>query len=452
MVKITTDRQVAALKPGEALYERRIDGVRGLIVRTFPSGTKAFEFRYVAMNGTRRRLPLGNYPGLTLAKASEEALILQVTVVKGGDPAADRAAAKKLARTGDTLADLAEAYFDASAIGLHGGKKRPKRSSTITVERSRFQKRIQPALGERRFADIKRADIKQFMRGLATSGECSADYVASVGRTLGSIFAFAVHEERLDANPVSGLSKPLETVPRERMFSEAALKSLWLALSKPIPDGMKRAPRKQDPDDTWVPAEPTVSLALRLALLTLTRRQDVAGAQWQEIDVKAKTWIIPSDRHKSRKAHVVPLSDTALALLRSAAALQFPEQTIESGLAGFIFPSRTLKNGHISEGALTKALSRTCANLGLPHGTPHDFRRTASTMLTGERTGIRRFIISKVLSHTAQEGAAVTEVYDRNDYLSEKRFALNAWERLLLDIVGEKQPTENVVPLKLANP
>ena len=437
MAKITTDRQVAGLKPKKRLYETRIDGVRGLIVRTFPSGTRAFEFRYVSLNGTRRRLPLGNYPGLTLSKASEDALILQVEVVKGGDPAADRATAKKLARTGDTLSDLAEDYFKAAAKGLHGGRNRPKRPSTISVERSRFDKQIKPLLGERRFANIKRTDIKQFMRELSVTGSLSADYVASVGRTLSSIFAFAVHEERLEANPVHGLTKPRETVHRERMFDEPALKSIWQALSKPIPVGMKRQPRKQEDGNRWVPVEPTVSLALRLTLLTLTRRQDVAGAQWSEFDLKAKIWVIPSDRHKSRRPHVVPLSDAAIEVLKAAAKLHWADSTLESPLVGFVFPSRTKVDAHISESAMTKAMARACADLKISHGTPHDFRRTGATLLTGERAGIRRFIVSKVLGHAAQEGAAVTEVYDRNDYLPEKRLALNAWEKLLLEIVNE---------------
>ncbi len=57
--------------------------------------------------------------------------------------------------------------------------------------------------------------------------------------------------------------------------------------------------------------------------------------------------------------------------------------------------------------------------------------------MTGEQNAIRRFIFGKVLGHTAHEGAAVTSVYDRNEYLSEKRTALDAWGR---HVVGLLQP------------
>ncbi|MBU1383943.1 MAG: Arm DNA-binding domain-containing protein, partial [Alphaproteobacteria bacterium] len=62
----STDRQIAALKPADKVYEMSVGDSRGLGVRVFPTGLKQFEFRYVATNGTRRRLCLGAYPDLSL--------------------------------------------------------------------------------------------------------------------------------------------------------------------------------------------------------------------------------------------------------------------------------------------------------------------------------------------------------------------------------------------------
>ncbi len=337
-----------------------------------------------------------------------------------------------------------------SKLRVHGGRNRPKRPSTIQVERYRFSTQISPELGERKFADITRSDIKQFMRTLVTRGDLSADYIASIGRTLSSVFAFAVHEERLDANPVFGLTKPLATVSRERMFDEDALKKLWQALAKPLPEGLKRHPQKPCTPEAkeWPPVDPLVSSALRFALLTLTRRQDVVGADWSEFDFKAKTWTVPSARHKSRKTHVVPLTGTAMAMLRKAAEVTGLELDEENPPNGFVWPSRTRDDGHLSDGALTTAVRRLCEELKIPHGSPHDFRRTGATLLTSERGGVRRFIVSKVLGHSAQEGAAVTEVYDRNDYLAEKRHALERWEALLAEIVNEAKAPANIFRLR----
>ena len=126
------------------------------------------------------RLPIGSYPGLSLADAREKAHVLRVSVVNGADPAADNAIARTAARTGDTLAELADAYFQAATKGLHGGKGRPKRASTLAVERTRFTLHIGPRIGLRRFRKIARADIKAFMRELAAGGNLAADTVASV--------------------------------------------------------------------------------------------------------------------------------------------------------------------------------------------------------------------------------------------------------------------------------
>ena len=85
---------------------------------------------------------------------------------------------------------------------------------------------------------------------------------------------------------------------------------------------------------------------------------------------------------------------------------------------------------------------------------PHDFRRTGASFLTGERIGIPRFIVSRVLNQAPDTGgaAAVTAVYDRNEYLSEKRKALDSWAALLAEIVSGKPRAGNVTPISAGRP
>jgi integrase len=403
---LTTDRQVAALKPGASPYEASIGGARGLSVRVFPSGAKQWVFRYVAKNGTRRRMPLGDYPGLPLADATTKAAARRVEVVDGEDPAAERLAERKRARTGETLQELADAYFAAAEKGLHREGGRPKRPSSVAVEKTRFKVHIKPKLGDRRFAEIGRSDIKQHMRELA-SGSIAPDTVASVGRTLSAILAFAVHEERLGANPAAGLTQPLALRERDRMFSDESLAAIWKALRAPLPEGYVKSPRKPK---AGAPkrgaAEPAISLALQLALLTLTRRSDVADADWAEFDLAARSWAVPAARHKSRHAHVVPLGDEAIRVLEEAARLNGgAELDPKVRRSGPVFRSPVNHARAITAHGITRALSRTCKDLNLTAGSPHDFRRCGATHLTGERLGFRRFVVSKVLGHAAHDGA-----------------------------------------------
>ena len=83
---------------------------RGLTLHLLPSGLKSFEFRCVAIAGRRRRMVLGTYPALSLSEAKRKALALRLAVVEGRDPAGERLAEREAARTGETFAELVEAF------------------------------------------------------------------------------------------------------------------------------------------------------------------------------------------------------------------------------------------------------------------------------------------------------------------------------------------------------
>ena len=92
----------------------------------------------------------------------------------------------------------------------------------------------------------------------------------------------------------------------------------------------------------------------------------------------------------------------------------------------------------VTKNSLNQSFVRLASAKKLKDVRLHDLRRTASTHLTSERIGIPRFIVSRVLNQISDTGgaAAVTGVYDRNQYLSEKRRALDAWANLLPEIVS----------------
>jgi integrase len=92
----------------------------------------------------------------------------------------------------------------------------------------------------------------------------------------------------------------------------------------------------------------------------------------------------------------------------------------------------------------TRAMNRTVKERGLPKVTPHDFRRFGSSNITGERIGLPRFIAGQILAHS--DGGVTGGHYDLNDYVPQKRQALDAWAKLLRQIVnGEKRPNNVVV-------
>lgn len=411
---VRTDRQIASLKPQDGRYEVAVADSRGLYIRVWPTGAKGFELRYTAENGKRRRHVLGAYPDITLAEARRRAAAARVAVTGGTDPVAERAVRREGARTGDTLEDLAEAYWKAASKGLHGGRRRPKQARTIEAERSLFRRYIKPVLGDRRFVAIRRTDIRIFMRDLAADSGLAPASIASVGGVLQGVLGFAVYEDRLEANPAYGLTRPLALTPRERMFDDEALGVLWREASLgslPRKPGEKTAGRHARLDAA-------TGLAIQFLMATLTRRSEAAEASWNEIDLEARIWTIPSHRAKARHVHVVPLPDEAMAVLIRARQL-YPKSP-------WLFPAPRNRTGHIDARALTRAFTRTCNRRGLPQGSPHDVRRSGATTLTG-RYGVGRFIVGHLLAHTVRDGATVTGVYDRYSYMAEKRAALQTW-------------------------
>ncbi|MNS45832.1 Prophage CP4-57 integrase [compost metagenome] len=411
---VRTDRQIAALRSREARYEVAVADSRGLYIRVWPTGAKGFELRYTAENGKRRRHVLGAYPDVTLAEARRLSAAARVAVLGGTDPVAERSARREEARTGETLEELAEAYWRAASKGLHGGRRRPKQARTIESERSLFRRYIKPALGDMRFAAIRRTDIRIFMRDLAANSGLAPASLASVGGVLLGVLGFAVYEDRLEANPAYGLTRPLALMPRERMFDDEALRILWneaSLASLPRTPGEKTAGKHARLD------APT-GLAIQFLMTTLTRRSEAAEVLWSEIDMDSAVWTIPSHRSKARHVQVVPLPDEALAILRRARAL-YPKSP-------WVFPAPRNRTGPVDSRALTRAVVRTCTRRNLPAGSPHDVRRSGATTLTG-RYGVGRFIVGHLLGHTVRDGATVTGVYDRYSYMAEKRAALQTW-------------------------
>src|SRR5207302_11459567 len=84
-------------------------------------------------------------------------------------------------------------------------------------------------------------------------------------------------------------------------------------------------------DDKMARLGPALGLAIRLLTLTLARRNEVAGAQWNEFDLQARLWTIPAVRAKAKHLHVVPLTDDAFAVLRAIRKLDLS--------SSYLFPS-----------------------------------------------------------------------------------------------------------------
>jgi integrase len=230
-------------------------------------------------------------------------------------------------------------------------------------------------------------------------------------------------------NPATGFMKFGEERPRERIWKDDELRTLWKGLGALSP--------AQRPEGGFTNVGEAMGIAIKLTLLLGQRRNEIAGMEVDEIDFEARTWRIRSERMKGSRSHMVPLCDAAVVLIRQALTLA----AVEGAEAPkYVFPTNRLEDRPIRPLSLSLALQRAKAAMGMDcDATLHDMRRTVSTNLTSERCGVSPFIRSKVLGHIDAGGGAMVSMvhYDVNDYLAEKRRALEIWTRVLLRVVGE---------------
>jgi integrase len=178
----------------------------------------------------------------------------------------------------------------------------------------------------------------------------------------------------------------------------------------------------------------------QLLVLTALRLNEAADASWPELDLINRTWTIPASRMKGRnedaRPHAVPLTDEVMAILKKLPRFK---------TGNFLFSTNYGRSPAWMSDKIKKKIDarmlRTMRALARRQGddprevallpwTNHDIRRTVRSNLSKLR--VTEEAREAVLAH-ARPG--IKGVYDRYDYLDEKREALELWAGRLRDIV-----------------
>ena len=401
----------------------RDDQTPGLIFRVTDAGKRTWSLRFRNAANQQRRLLLGEFPAVGLAEARRRANVAKGEISGGSDPvqkARDEGKAAEVKRL-NTFAVLGGAYFSDAAIGLHKASGGLKRASTIAEERRAFDKYVSPHFGKTPIGDINRAEVQTFVNGQSKIAPSRGRLCRNVVR---QILAYGEWKQLIPYNPALKVAAP-KPQARKTVIGDDDLKAIWWACKRPQ-------------DVPHLDLSPEMGLALRMAIVVLQRGSEVVGMRRSELNRAARTWLIPAERMKGKREHLVPLSDLAIELLDEVDAVIGSD-------SDFVFASPRTAEGQeakqMDRSSFTRAMSRVVSALKIGKATPHDFRRTGATNITSERIGMSRFIVSQVIGHAGDTGgaAAVTgQHYDLNDYLPEKRKALDAWATVLMQIVSKR--------------
>jgi integrase len=299
-----------------------------------------------------------------------------------------RRTAAAAARQADTLGGAVDEYF-ARYAAQH------MRPASFTEIKRTLERDVKPVLGARPIRDLGRRDVRELLMGIVDRGApAHANHVLSYLRAM---LNWAVSNDLIEANPAAGLKMPAPKVERDRALGDGEIRLFWLACDK---IGWPFGPLFQ------------------FLLLTAQRRDEVAAACWGEFDLDQAVWTLPRQRTKNDRAHVIHLAPNAVEILRGLPRI---------GTGQFLFTT----TGQSPVSGFTRARQRLAATMADLTGaeiepfTLHDLRRTAATGMAG--LGIAPHVVDRVLNHSTGKISGVARIYNRHEYLSERKAAVESW-------------------------
>ncbi|MDO9427357.1 MAG: integrase arm-type DNA-binding domain-containing protein [Methylobacterium sp.] len=364
------------------------DTLTGFGVKLNRGGSRNFLIQYRAADGKTRRVVVGRVGTLTLDEARRRARELLVEVQSGGDPHADKAAAK--AGGGVTLGSVVDLYLRQAA-----GRLKPRSFEQV----ERHLRRDWAPLVALPVNVVKRADVAVQLTALAADG-----YGVKANRArsaLSALYTWAMGEGIADQNPVIGSNKPAVERSRERVLSEDEVRAVWFACR----------------DDAY-------SRIVRLLLLTGQRRDEVGSIADTELDLNRAVWTIPGERTKNGVTHEVPLSTLALDTLAGQDRIAGRALVFGAGTGAFSGWSN-------SKERLDKRIA--ASGFAMPPWRLHDLRRTAATMMA-DQLAVAPHVVEAILNHVSGHRAGVAGIYNRAAYRAEKRDALERWSAFVLSL------------------
>lgn len=398
-------------KPERALSARFVETVtepgkhfdgHGLFLKVTKTGAKQWVQR-ITIRGKRSELGLGSPPAVTLAAARKKALENRGAAMLGDDPLAE----KRKAREVLTFAQAVDAYLPIKFPEYRNEKHKKQWRSTLETYAI-------PVLGQKPVSEISTQDVLRVLESIWHNKTETAFRLR--GRVENVLSWATVAGHRAGENPARWKGNLSEILPKP---SKVAKTSNHPALAL------------ADVQQWWADLEQRdgmSALALRFLALTASRSGEVRGATWEEFDLSAAVWTIPKDRMKNGRAHRVPLTEDAVALLGHLPRLD-----------GSPFVFFAPRGGQLSDMSISSVMRRmqeaevkagrpgyldpASKRPAVPHGLRSTFRQW-----TAEQ-GYPRDMAEIALAHFI--GSDVERTYQRSDMLERRRDMMAAWAAFL---------------------
>jgi integrase len=363
-------------------------GCPGFGVKVTPKGRKVFIvlYRTGGAGSTLRKYTIGPYGRVTLHQARVAAQKVFTAKLEGRDPAAEKRAARRRI-VADRVEDLLETFILQRLSQNRSG-----------CEIARLLRReIGKTWAGRSIHEITKRDVVDLVTAIEQRGTpIAANKALKVTKTF---LRWCVGRAVLDQSPAEGVPLPSREVARDRVLDDNELTQVILAARKI--------------------GGPYGGIVEFLAL-TGQRREEVARLKWDELDLGHRVWTLPKSRTKNAKAHLVHLSEQAMAVLTHAAQRG---PYVFSVLGTKPFPG------------FSRAKRQLDQLSGVAGWRLHDLRRTCVSGMA--RLGIAPHVADKILNHQSGAISGVAAVYQRHEFLSQRQEALETWGAHVARILGD---------------
>ncbi|MBF9057715.1 integrase arm-type DNA-binding domain-containing protein [Rhodobacterales bacterium HKCCSP123] len=373
------------------LTKREVDSLRtpgmhgdgdGLYLNVSQAGSKSWVLRTrIKGESARREFGLGSVDHVPLAEAREKARELRAEARRGKNPKAKR--------------DAKPVTFEDAARKVHANLLPTFRSEKhgevwlASLERHAF-----PRLGSQPIETIGMTDVLAVLSCIWTAKH---DTARRIKQRIGTIFDWAKGAGHyLHENPVAGIEKSLPKV-KHRAQHMASLP--WQELPAFMSDLSER--------------EGVSARTLEFVILTGVRSGEARGARWSEIE--DGVWTIPAERMKMHRAHRVPLSAEALAVLEQVRGLD----------AELVFPSVSRGRDGKAREQSVNVFKALFGRMGRESITAHGFRSTFRDWATLQAKAPWE-VAEAALAH---EFKRVERAYIRDDLLEPRSALMDAWGR-----------------------
>jgi integrase len=374
-------------------------GYPGFGVKVTPKGRKVFIVLYrTGGAGSRlRKYTIGPYGRVTLHQARVAAHKVFAAKLEGRDLAAEKREAKRRV-VADRVEDLLESFI---------AQRLSQNRSAGEISRLLRREVGKPWAGKS-IHEISKRDVVAVISAIEQRGA-----PAAANKTLKSLKTFlgwCVGRAVLDQSPAEGVPLPVKEVARDRVLNDQELAQIILAARE---------------------IGGPYGGIVELLALTGQRREEVARMKWDELDLARRIWTLPKSRTKNAKEHVVHLSEKSMTVLKR---VDKKEPFVFSVLGTKPFQE------------FSKAKGRLDQLSGVTEWRVHDLRRTCVSGMA--RLGIAPHVADKILNHQAGTISGVAAVYQRHEFLSERRRAIDVWGTHVGAILSEARG-EHHIELKI---